>query len=488
MKVLMVASENSPFAQTGGLSQVVSYLSRAEGYIGLDTRVFIPKYGVIDEKKFELQMNTENLAVPTGHGKNTEYPEFLYCNVKFKDQDEFIAATYFLENREYYELRANVYGYSDEHIRFALLSYGCLEWILQSKAKNEWVPDIIHAHDWHTGYLIEAIKRNPRYKKALADIKVLYTIHNFKHQGNSNFRYSDEPDNGKEALKPMFDEGMRKQNPMLRGIINADKVNTVSHKHAQEVQTKEYGEGLDKYLRKYSAKLSGIANGIDTLQMSPETDKHIVAKYNSESLQGRKVNKADLQKHFNLPVEENIPVIAYIGRLAPQKGIEVILKTIEHIDDLPPCQFIFLGSGAENYYTEIKSLTENYPNQVAAHLKGDFLIPRKIFSGGDMLLVPSVFEPGGIVAMEALRYGCVPIVADTGGLSETVEHFNIRTMEGNGFLHQPKNFWSFFIAFISALQVYQDKSIWQQIVKNGMVSDFSWDKTASLYKKLYEQL
>lgn len=489
MKILLVASENAPYASVGGLSQAIAFLAKALSKAGLDTRVFMPKYGVIDEKKYPMQVVASGLKVHAGEGGEAKrLQDLLICNVKFRDRDSVSVPTYFLENREYFELRANVYGYSDEHTRFYLLSLGCLEWLLESQRTGGWIPDIIHASDWHTGYLIEAIKTQERYKKALSKIKVLYTVHNFRHQGNFNFRYADFEDTGKKPLLSIFDPKMRLQNAMLRGVVYADWVNTVSSKHAEEVQTKEYGEGLDKYLRKYAYKLSGIANGIDTEEMNPETDKLIVSNYNLNCLEKRQKNKLDLQNYFKLPIALDVPVIGYIGRLAPQKGIDLILETLNHLEALPKCQFIFLGSGEENYYTGIKNMCEKYPTRVAAYLQRDFVIPRKIFSGADLLLVPSNFEPGGIVAMEALRYGCVPIVANTGGLSETVEEYNPATGTGNGFLHDRRDFWSFFVALIRALEFYRVPAIWKVVVKNSLAGDFSWDKTALHYINLYKNL
>lgn len=488
MKILFVASEDAPYALVGGLSQAVSFLARAVGKLGHDVRVFLPKYGIIDEKKYPTRLDTESLAVPTGSSKESKFPQELLCNVKYRDQDPFYSPTYFLENREYFELRANIYGYADEHIRFYLLSLGCLEWLLVQKDKGGWMPDIIHAHDWHTGYLVELIKKDPRYKKTLKKIKVLYTVHNFRHQGNHEFQYEAKSDNGKKPLLPIFEPSMQQQNSMLRGIINADHVNTVSKKYAQEVQTKEFGEGLHTYLKRFAYKLSGIANGIDTEEINPETDPHIISNFNSKNLAARKANKAVLQKHFQLPVAENIPVIAYVGRLAAQKGIELILKTLEHIETLPRSQFIFLGDGEKNYSNDLVELCQRYPTRIAAILQKDFILPRKIFAGSDMLLVPSRFEPGGIVAMEALRYGSVPIVADTGGLSETITGFDGTRLTGNGFLHERKNQWSFFVALISALQIYAIEDVWSHLVKNALACDFSWDHTALEYQKLYRHL
>lgn len=487
MKILMVASENSPYAQVGGLSQAVSFLARAMSKLGNDVRVFIPKYAVIDTKRYTLQLDAHALAIPTG-AKNSKLPKELICNVLFREQDSYCPPTYFLENREYFELRANVYGYGDEHVRFYLLSLGCLEWLLQQQETKGWVPDIIHAHDWHTGYLVEQIKKNPRYKKQLGHIKVLYTIHNFKHQGNHQYKFDPKPDTGKTDLLPILDKHMQRQNPLLRGIIYADAVNTVSRKHALEVQTKEFGEGLDSCLKKYAYKLSGIANGIDTKEMDPETDAHIASNYNAKKIARRRPNKATLQKLFKLPVADDIPVISYVGRLSSQKGVELILKTLESIEELPKSQFIFLGSGEERYYNELNKLKAKYPTRVAALFRSDFLLPRKIFAGSDILLVPSQFEPGGIVAMEGLRYGCIPVAADTGGLSETVTAFDAARGTGNGFLHERGNSTSFFVALVSALQLYAIPEVWNTLVVNALASDFSWDSTALQYQKLYKNL
>lgn len=489
MKILVVASENAPYASVGGLSQAVSFLARSMAKLGVDTRIFIPKYGVIDEKKYPLTTVAEGIRISAGNTKEAKrLQELLVCNVLYREVDKYYVPTYFLENKEYFELRANVYGYTDEHIRFYLLSVGCLEWLVKNAQTGGFVPDIIHANDWHVGYLIEALKTNPKYKKILGKIKVLYTIHNFRHQANMNFRYVDVQDTGKKPLLGIFDPKMRLQNAMLRGIIHADWVNTVSEKHALEVQTKEYGEGLEKYLKKYAYKLSGMANGIDIDEMNPETDKNISYNYSLKNLERRVKNKEVLQAYFKLPIAKDIPIVAYIGRFAPQKGIDIILKTLEQIESLPKSQFIFLGSGEENYYNNIKLLTEKYPTRVAAFLQRDFAIPRKIFAGADILLVPSNFEPGGIVAMEALRYGCIPIVANTGGLTETVQEFNPLTGVGNGFLHERMDFWSFFIALVRAIEIYKMPSLWHNLMVNAMSGDFSWDNTAKKYLVLYKNL
>lgn len=486
MKILFVASENAPYAQVGGLSQVISFLARSLKKSGADTRIFMPKYGVIKPRKYKMSVILEGLEVPTGHTHGPN-PQKLICNVKKIAKPGIYAPTYLLENKEYFELRANAYGYSDDQIRFYLLSLGALEWLLSNQKSKQWLPDVIHAHDWHTGYLVESIKKNPRYKP-LRHIKVLYTIHNFLHQGNHDFRFSANPDTGKTPLLPCFDTNMRLQNPLLRGVIYADHVNTVSKKHASEVQTKEFGEGLQKYLKKYSFKLSGIANGIDTTEMDPLKDKHVKFHYSASKLGARLKNKSVLQKAFGLPLIPDIPLVAYIGRYSAQKGIELILRALEHIGELPEAQYIFLGGGDASYCTELSNLASEHPKRISAKLQLDFKLSRKLFAGSDIVLIPSRFEPGGIVAMEALRYGAVPLASNTGGLTESVIPYSPENKTGNGFLHKRKDLWSFYTQLVSALQLYHIKPEWNRLIQNGMRADHSWDNTAKKYVKLYKEL
>lgn len=486
MKILFIAAENAPYTQVGGLSQAVSFLARAVRKLGHDARVFTPKYGIVNTRKYRMATETQALLIPTGQKKGNKLPSELVCNVKQRISDPIFPPTYFLENKEYYEQRANVYGYGDDHVRFYLLSLGCLEWLLSQKQKGGWVPDVLHAHDWHAGYIVELIKKHPRYKKALKNIRVLYTIHNFRHQGNNDFLYATDPDNGKKPLLSMLDPHMKMQNPMLRAMLHADHVNTVSKNYALEVRTKELGEGLEKYTKRIAYKMSGITNGIDTTEMDPATDAHIVSNFNLKKFDARRPNKAVLQRHFKLPVSDSVPVVAFVGRLAGQKGVDLIFKVLEHIEALPPVQFIFLGGGDDSLISEVTRLCEQHPAQVAAIPHLDFILPRKVFAGSDILLIPSRFEPGGIVAMEGLRYGAVPIVSDTGGLSETISEFNPGLGTGNGFLHERNDMWGLFVQLISALQIYAIPDVWSTLVKNAMACDFSWDHTAIEYEKLYK--
>src|SRR5581483_6412261 len=332
------------------------FLPQALTKRGYDVRIFTPKYATMETnlpkgKSWDLKMNYEGLTVPTGKGEET-----LICNVKFLKENHDRVAAYFLENREYYELRANVFGYMDDHIRFALLSKGCLEWLLQIKEKNDsWWPDIIHCNDWHTGYLLEMAKKDKRYKNLFAKTKFVFTVHNFAYQGNFDFRYAhrSDRDSGASALEPLLSPKLQKQNALLRGILYADAINTVSPTHAVEVLTPEYAEGLEVVLQKARKKITGILNGIEVKKFDPATDDVIKKYFTTQTCaKDRPENKKDLQNSFGLPVDTNRPLLAITGRLSPQKGWDLLLEVLPHLfQNRLDLQVVVLGSG-ENRYRE----------------------------------------------------------------------------------------------------------------------------------------
>ena len=494
MNVLFVSAEVAPFVSVVGLSQVMYFLPQALSRIGDDVRIFTAKYGTMDvvapQKSIDLTTEFSQLAVPIG--ESPEIGKNLICNVlEYRDEKTKIT-NYFLENREYYELRANVYGYKDDHIRFGLLSKGCLEWLYQIQLTGNWWPDIIHVHDWHTAYLIDYARRSPRYAAILKDIPIVLTVHNFSMQGNSDFRYGDKEDfdDGFSPLQPIISPKFQSQNPLKRGLLFADATNTVSPTHAVEVLTPQYAEGLDDVLEKVKIKMTGILNGLDTEKFDPKTDTNIKKKYDlSNVVKSRQENKKELQKIFGLPIDAKRPVLAFSGRLAEQKGIDLILEVLPHLfNERPDVQFVVLGSGNERYRLELTVLQKKFPQQLGLHLRSDFKLPRKIFAGADMMLVPSIFEPGGIIALEAMRYGCVPIVRRTGGLNDVVTDFNPSTKSGNGFSFNTIESWALFGSIIEALTIYGAPLLWKEIVKNCMSCDFSWDHSAIEYNLWYKNV
>jgi len=436
LKILMVGAEVSPYANVGGFSRVMAYLSRALRHLGHDVRLFMPKFGLIDEEKYPMEMVREGLKVPTGQG---EEPTHLICNVK-KGQIAGAAPVYFLENMEYYEKRANVYGYSDDPLRWALLSRGALEFLKHSS----WTPDVIHANDWHTGAVANYLQKSYGHNKKLSSIATVFTIHNLQFQGNFDHHNIPELDldDGRAQIASFFSERLKKQNFMRRAILYSDVVNTVSETYSREILTPEYGEGLDRLLLEVRSKLSGIVNG---------------------------------------------PIFAYVGRLDAQKGLdlvgEVLLPFLKDFD----AQFVEVGGGDGKYIEILKKLKEKFPHQVGIHPMSNFTLPRLVFAGSDILLLPSKFEPCGIVQLEAMRYGAIPIVRATGGLADTVEDFDPQTGRGTGFVFKNFDRWAFFAQVVRAFETFRHKKTWRKLQQNAMRKDFSWENSARAYTKLYER-
>jgi len=489
MRILFVTAEVGPFVTVGGLSQVSYFLPNSLQKLGEDVRIFTPKFGAMEQtrKKWKLEMEYEGLRVPLGNDPgNTD----LICNIK-RHSSTTNVTTYFLENREYYELRANVFGYKDDHVRFMLLCKGCLEWLLLQKEKGEWWPNIIHCNDWHTAYLIELARRVPRYKKIFSEIKIVLTVHNFVYQGNYDFKYcsTDERDDGKDELMGLMEPGMQKQNALLRGVLYADAISTVSPTHAKEVLTEEYGEGLATTLQKRQTRLVGILNGLDTATFDPSRDPLLKSHFTATNFGTRRGdNKRELQKLFNLPVDPEVFLVGYVGRLAQQKGVDLIIETLPHLlDEHSDLQIVILGGGDERYRKDLARLQERYPLQIGLHLLPNFKMPHKLFAGTDAVLLPSMFEPGGIVALEALRYGSVPIVRRTGGLNDIVKDFS-PSGEGNGFSFIKRDAWALYGVVITAMTVYRNKPLWKTLVKNCLELDFSWDYAAKQYQKWYSRV
>ncbi len=481
LKVFFVAAEVAPFASVGGLSQVIYFLPKALRRLGADVSIFMPKYGTIDEKKHGLRLLISNLKVPTGEKTGTRE---LVCNVKVRET-EGEPTVYFLENMEYYEKRANVYGYTDDPTRFALLSRGALEFLRASKIH----PDIIHANDWHTGYLINDLRTLYKENTELLNIATVFTVHNLALQGIFNFHYSSplEMDDGKGNLASLFSSRLEKQNALKRGIIYTDIVNTVSQRYSREIMTSEFGHGLDQLLKEVRAKVYGLLNGLDYESFNPQTDRLIKQNFSVPTLHLRMENKIDLQKEFNLPVDSKIPILAFSSRLVEQKGLELIIKVMPYILKESNAQFIVVGEGENKYREFFTKLEKEFPKQVGTHLMADWQLPRRIFAGADMVLLPSKFEPGGIVIIEAMRYGAVPVVRATGGLADIVDDFDIGKSKGTGFVFKEFSELSFFGALTRALEIFRFPKMWLSISKRAMEADFSWEKVAQHYLDLYSR-
>lgn len=480
LKIMFVAAEAAPFATVGGFSSVVKYLSKELIKKGHDVRVFIPKFGFIDEEKFDLKLVYEGLKVPTDDPNNP----FLICNIKYTEVSG--VPTYFLENREYYELRANVYGYSDDPTRWALLSRGALEFISKT---NLFEPEIIHSHDWHTGLVSNYISKNYSKDPIVSRITSVFTIHNLSYQGVFDHNHISELDfdDGKSAVASFFDNRINTQNFMRRGILYADVVNTVSKTYSREILEKENGQGLDKLLNELRSKLYGIVNGIDYEEYNPSTDSLLEQNYDINSLELRKDNKKSIQREFNLHINDDVLLMGFVGRLDWQKGVDLIVSTLEHVLKDFNVQFVHVGGGDGHLANLLKELARAHPEKVGVHTYPNFTLPRLFFGGCDVILYPSRFEPCGIVQLEAMRYGSLPIVRKVGGLADTVEDFDPSTGKGTGFVFKDFDEFSLYGQIVRATELYRQKDLWKKAQKNAMSQDFSWSYSAKEYIRLYER-
>lgn len=490
VKILFLCAEVAPFVSVGGLSQVMYFLPKELRKRKHDVRMFTPRYAAMDESGKKKIWKLKPLISPFEIPINGNLQETISCKLEYAPETTLTPTTYFLVNEEYFSLRANLFGYKDDHVRFALLSKAALEWLLYQKKHDFWMPDVIHCNGWHTGYFIEMARRDKRYKEVLKNIPIVLTIHNFHYQGNYDFRFQKIRDDGSKVLEHLLSPKMQKQNPLLRGILYADGVNTVSPTHALEVLTPEYAEGLDEILTANRGKLGGILNGLDTKEFNPMTDPIIDVNFSSTSFtQERAKNKANLQKLFFLEVNERRPLFVSIGRINSQKGWDLTLEVLPHLFAVrPEVQLIILGNGDDNYRHQMLELQERFPDNLAIHLQSDFRLPRKLFAGGDCLLLPSLFEPGGIVALEGLRYGCVPLVRRTGGLNDIVTDFNFETKEGNGFSFSGRDPWGLFASMIHVIDAFSHRTLWKSVVKNALDSDFSWKYSAKEYEMWYTKV
>ncbi|SHK80298.1 glycogen synthase (ADP-glucose) [Clostridium cavendishii DSM 21758] len=473
-KVLFAAAEAHPFIKTGGLGDVMGALPQELKKIGVDARVVIPKHKNIKPNFKEKLYFIKWFTVKVGWRNE-------YCGV-FSYNHEGVEY-YFIDNEKYFN-RDGLYGYYDDGERYAFFDRAVLEFLREI----DWYPDIIHCNDWQTGMVPVLQKLEYKYQHNYSQIKTVFSIHNLLFQGTFDkeilpelFGYDYEPyDNGSLELFGGVS--------FLKGGINyADRISTVSYTYANEIQTPMYGEKLDGLLRSKNNILSGIVNGIDYDIYNSETDKNIFRNYNIDSIDNKKINKLELQKRLGLPVREDSAVIGIVSRLTNQKGFDLIVnigdRLLQH-----NIQLVVLGTGDRGYEEHFKGLQYRYPDKVSANITFNDELAHKIYAGADMFLMPSLFEPCGLGQLIALRYGTIPIVRETGGLKDTVNPFNKYTGEGNGFSFRNYNANEMFTIIESAIGYFHNKSIWNGLIRNALLSDNSWQKSAQDYKNLYEAL
>jgi len=474
MKVLFVASECDPFIKTGGLGDVVYSLPKYLNKIGVEARVVIPNYSDI-KVNFKSKMKfIKSFRVPMSWRSQ-------YCGVL---QYEEGGVTYYFIDNEYYFKRQGIYGFYDDGERFSFFDRAVMTMIKEIDFK----PDVIHCHDWHTGMIPVLYKNEFISDPFYRHIKTIYTIHNLLFQGVFPPEVLGDLLNLTDNLYYNGSVEFYGCSSFMKGGINySDKITTVSDTYAKEIQTPLYGERLDGLLRYKGEELIGIVNGIDYSTYNPETDGYIYKKYNTTTLNNKRVNKLRLQEELGLGVSKDTPMVAIVSRLVKQKGINILIPILDILLE-KDVQLVILGTGDREYEEHFSNLQFRYPKKVSAKLTFNNGLAHKIYAASDMFLMPSLFEPCGLGQLIALRYGSLPIVRETGGLKDTVTSYNEESHEGNGFTFGPYNSQDLLYTIERALSFYENKEIWNSIVRRAMEQDNSWETSAYKYKELYEEL
>jgi len=476
MHIAFAASECVPFSKTGGLADVVGALPRALAALGHQVSVYLPRYR--QTKLADPQTVVGSITVPFDD-------KYRFCSVVTAGASAGVRF-YFVEYPPFFDREA-LYGtaagdYPDNAERFALFSRAVLE-----ASKILGVPQVFHCHDWQSALVPVMLRTLYAEDPAFRDVATVFTIHNMGYQGLF------PPDTLPLLMLPWELLTMSKmeffgQVNFLKGaLVYSDFVTTVSRKYSQEIQTTEYGFGLEGVLRDRAATVTGILNGVDYEEWSPQTDKFMVAKYSPQDLSGKLKCKQDLLHAFGIAnVDAKIPVIGIVSRFAAQKGFDLISQIMDRLAR-EEMIMVVLGSGDKPYEEMFQRLNKQFPHKIAAKVAFDNAIAHKIEAGADMFLMPSRYEPCGLNQIYSLKYGTVPIVRATGGLDDTIEPWDARTGKGTGFKFSDYTGEALLATIKQALLSYQDPSSWQTLMRNGMSRDFSWGASAREYGKIYDR-
>jgi starch synthase len=477
MKVLFVSSEVAPFAKTGGLADIAGSLPGELKALGIDISVIMPLYGTIDKKKFKLKNTKKRVKV--------KIRDYEVTGDIYKADTVNNVTTYFIKNDNYFK-RENLYGtpqgdYLDNCERFTFFSRAVIDFLKVFDYKA----DVIHVNDWQSGlipvYLKTVYMSDPFYKK----MATLMTVHNLAYQGL--FWYYDMPilNLSSYLYSPRYLEFYNNINFLKGGLVFSDIITTVSKKYSKEIQTKEYGCGLEGVLKERAKDLHGVLNGVDYSIWNPEGDKLIIKNYSAGDIKGKGACKKDLQKLFKLP-QKDVPVIGIISRLADQKGFDLIAEVIDKVMKLE-LQLVVLGTGEEKYHDLFKAIAKKYKKKAGIMIAYDNTVAHKIEAGADFFLMPSRYEPCGLNQIYSLKYGTVPIVRATGGLDDTIINYSFKTKKGSGIKFSKYNSKELLKAVNSALNLYADKTKFLKLKKDIMGLDFSWEVSGKRYIELYKK-
>lgn len=470
MKTLFFAAEATPFIKVGGLADVAGELPHALAQLGLDVRLCMPLHSTIDRQRYQLE---ELLVLPLKHGSMATEARIFETRIR----DVVVWLVDGAPVQAAPEVYGEVVADANKYIFTALAA-------LQACDRVNWIPDILHAHDWHTAVAVMQLVTLRAESIAWRNTRSLFTIHNLAYMGagaQEVFTKYGLP-LGDSPLLPDSISAL----PLPQGVLQADWVSTVSPTYAKEIRTPEYGAGLESLVGARSDTLSGIINGIDPEVWDPASDAAIPQVFSVANLPARQTNKRALQNELKLEDRQRIPLFGVVSRLDAQKGLDLLWPAIDGLGD-HEWQLVLLGTGDPALEREAREYAAQNPERVRVILSFDPIMARKIYAGCDMLLIPSRYEPCGLTQLIAMRYGCVPIARETGGLADTVMDVD-RVTSGTGFLFEKPTSSDLRMAILRALKYYKRKDAWQQVQRSGMKMDFSWGHSAAEYLGLYQQI
>jgi starch synthase len=477
MNIVFAASECVPFSKTGGLADVVGALPKALAELGHTVSVYLPKYKQTRLKDAKTLL--PSVTVPFDD-------QYRFCSVVDGGKHSGVQF-YFIDYPPFFD-RESLYGtpagdYPDNAERFALYSRAVLE-----ATKILGVPNVFHCHDWQSALIPVLLRTSYADDPVFRGVATVFTIHNMGYQGIF------PPDTLPLLMLPwdLFTidkmEFWGKVNFLKGALVFSDTITTVSRKYSQEIQTAEYGFGLDGVLRSRSSSVTGILNGVDYNEWSPEKDKLIVRQYSSQNLDGKRECKYDLLRQFGVEkANVEAPVIGIVSRFAAQKGFDLIAEVADDLARLPLI-ITAVGSGDKVYQDLFLKLNRQFPDKFAVKIAYDNTLAHKIEAGADMFLMPSHYEPSGLNQMYSLKYGTVPIVRATGGLDDSIEAWDGAKSKGTGFKFTAYTGTALLTTIQEALQAFKNKAAWKKVMLNGMQKDFSWAASAREYVKVYEHL
>jgi starch synthase len=442
--------------------------------------VILPKYRSIPAEKFKLKRVLSGLPVPMGMGEMT-------ADLLAAPLEGSAGTAYFVQSDRYFE-RDGLYGtpegdYPDNAERFAFFDRA----VLESLRALDWFPGILHLNDWQTGLVPAYLRTLYAAQPSYAAVRTLFTIHNMAYQGLFPKYVLPMTGLGWEEFRPERLEFYDQVNYLKSGLVYSDALSTVSERYSREIQTDEYGHGLQGVLQDRAEDLYGIVNGIDAAEWNPATDKELPAQYTAKNPSKKADSKRRLLEEMGLAFHDRTPVVGLVSRLADQKGLDLIAEIVQDFLAMD-VQFVVLGTGDARYHTLLQELRNRYPGKLGVALKFDARLAKLIYAGSDLFLMPSRFEPCGLGQMISMKYGTVPLVRRTGGLADTVENLSPDGKKGTGFVFEEYRGRELLATLKRAVEAYAQPKLWADLVGRAMKEDFSWDASARKYLEVYGKI